>query len=103
MKIVYNRPLTEMAKGKQVAMCDKTLISIKQGLIKDVLDGAKKVYDAHEDEHISKDDATILIGRFFGEAEAQFRATAGEETWANFVANLKSIGQDLNSKERGGI
>ena len=97
MDIIYARPLTEMSRGVPVSMCDKTLITLKRDLIKDVLDGAKKVYDAHEDEHITKDDATMMIGRFYGEAEAQFRAQAGEEVWSAFISNLKSIGRTLNA------
>ncbi len=47
---------------------------------------------------LAKDDVTLLVGRFYGEAEAQFRALAGEEVWTAFISNLKSIGREL---ERG--
>jgi len=101
MELVEQRPLTEMAQGKRVPMCDKTAIEIQQRLIKEVGLAAKQVFEVHEDDYTSNDEVMIMLGRFADEAETRYRAMGGEESWQQFQVNLKDVLKDMAQKQLG--
>lgn len=94
-EIINKRPMTEMARGSRVPMCDKTIIELKRALLNDVGKMAQAVFNVHEDDYTHNDEVTRLLTRFYEEAEATFRSRVGEEDWCRFMSALRDIGRKI--------
>jgi len=92
---LLNRPLTEMAGGRQVAMSDKTAIELQLKMAKAAMDGAASVIDLDAANLFHRDELTMLCSGFMNLAERHFKSRISPEDWGKFQSEAQELGNEV--------
>jgi DNA-binding Xre family transcriptional regulator len=102
LRLLNDKPLTELSGNRHVPMCDRTSITLMATLLRQVGQQAKEVFDLYSSTYYPEVLVRALVSRLLLLVEMRFKATVDSEVWGNFMGEVAHLCSDVEMQQKGG-